>query len=404
MIVSDIMNTNVITVDPGSSLKEVGRLLFGNRINAVLVVNKEKKLVGLLTDKDIISKFYPSYEEYVYDYIHATNFDLMEEKAQKVLFQKAEGIMKKVVVTVSPETPILKAASIMLIKRVNQLPVVDRGILVGIVTHGDIFKCILKKELTNFRSVGLFDKFASHYDTLIDWPSRKTQELPFLLKILKNNKCHTILDLGCGTGEHALVLANEGYQVTGCDISSEMLTICEKKKSRLDKKFQNHPVFFKAGLGEIQIKINHQFDVIICLGNTLPHTKNLKNDLDDIYHSLTKNGFLIIQSRNYEKTLKEEKRLLNFDFRKQEDKEFVYIRFVDFRSDGLLNFNLATLSKNGNSWKSWGVESIAHYPLTKNILHNVLKTAKFSNIRFYQDLEGHIFTKNAENLVVVAQK
>ncbi len=102
--------------------------------------------------------------------------------------------------------------------------------------------------------------YASVYDSLYQSKNYK-KECDFLEGILKkqSKKVKTVLDLGCGTGGHALILAQRGYKVTGIDQSEDML-----KTARINAK--------KAGLkidylrSSIQdLKLDKKFDVVIAM-------------------------------------------------------------------------------------------------------------------------------------------
>lgn len=64
----------------------------------------------------------------------------MEQNDPEVLAKKAEEIMVRNPLTVSPETPILEAASYMGLKNLRRIPVVDRGTIAGMVSIGDIHR------------------------------------------------------------------------------------------------------------------------------------------------------------------------------------------------------------------------------------------------------------------------
>ena len=75
----------------------------------------------------------------------------------------------------------------------------------------------------------MYDQLASVYDYFVNWESRLSYELPFLLRTLTalgpTPTAMHVLDAACGTGQHALALAREGYQVTGTDLFPQMIEI-----------------------------------------------------------------------------------------------------------------------------------------------------------------------------------
>lgn len=72
-----------------------------------------------------------------------------------------------------------------------------------------------------------------------------------------------VLDICCGTGSHALILAEKGYHVTGVDLSTEMLKIAQKKAKR-----HRRNLIFEHG-DMFNLKYSQEFDVAYCFGTTL---------------------------------------------------------------------------------------------------------------------------------------
>ena len=90
--------------------------------------------------------------------------------------------------------------------------------------------------------MAIFDNSASDYDA---WYTDKKGsfvdmvETDLAFELLKVKKGMKILDMGCGTGNFSIKLAEKGCHVTGADISDEMLKIARKKASKL-----NHEIEF----------------------------------------------------------------------------------------------------------------------------------------------------------------
>ena len=133
MRVSKWMSPKVLTLQPSDSISTAIHLMKEKRIRRIPIVNGGGKLVGIVSDRDL-KDVSPS---------RATTLDIWELHA--VLDKlKIGDIMTKKPVTVPPETPIERAAQLMLEKRVEGLPVVDaKGTLVGILTEGDIFRALV---------------------------------------------------------------------------------------------------------------------------------------------------------------------------------------------------------------------------------------------------------------------
>ncbi len=114
----------------------------------------------------------------------------------------------------------------------------------------------------------MYDAFSSDYDRFVDWPSRLAVELPFIEQQLQMQNSRRVLDAACGTGMHAIALAQRGYAVAGADLSTGMI-----ERARLNAADAGADVRFEtAGLGELaQTFGSGSFDALLCLGNSLPH-------------------------------------------------------------------------------------------------------------------------------------
>lgn len=126
----------------------------------------------------------------------------------------------------------------------------------------------------------VFNQYAQVYDDLYR-DKNYIEECDVLERILNRfgtGKMHHILDMGCGTGSHALLLAQKGYEVFGIDRSPEMISIAKMKRSALEL---SKSVFFEvADLHSAQI--DRTFDAAICMFAVLSYqTSN-----EDVYATL----------------------------------------------------------------------------------------------------------------------
>ncbi|MCX8111047.1 MAG: CBS domain-containing protein [Syntrophorhabdaceae bacterium] len=141
MFVSDWMTTTVFTVSPEDNITQAIKTLKEKNIKHLPVVKNDKKVVGILSDRDI-KDYTPS---------KATTLDIHE--LHYVLFNtKVKEIMVKKVYTTTPNTPIEEAAMIMYDKNIGCLPVVENDKLVGIISDRDIFRVLV--DITGVRHKG----------------------------------------------------------------------------------------------------------------------------------------------------------------------------------------------------------------------------------------------------------
>jgi CBS domain-containing protein len=145
MKVLNAMSKKVDVVTPDTKVKDFSKLIFKHHINGVPVI-KGKKVVGLITEHDILQQFFPSIQEYMEDPLREGNFEKMEKKIGRIFELKAKQVMSKHPIVISPEAPLLEALSTMTSKKIGRLPVVDsKKHMVGIISKGDIFKYLVGK-------------------------------------------------------------------------------------------------------------------------------------------------------------------------------------------------------------------------------------------------------------------
>ena len=147
MIVKDIMNSSVKTAKTDTPIKEIASIMCFNKISGVPVVDDNNKLVGVLSEKDILRAMFPDVEQIMTEGAK-TDFESMENDYKNILDKKAGDLMTQAVASVTPDMPLLKAASMMCIKKIRRIPVTDsNNQLAGIISIGDVHKAIFQESL-----------------------------------------------------------------------------------------------------------------------------------------------------------------------------------------------------------------------------------------------------------------
>ncbi len=127
----------------------------------------------------------------------------------------------------------------------------------------------------------------------------------FLEKLLKELPANTsILDSCCGTGDHAIWLANQAYTVSASDISDGMIGVASNKAKDEHADIN----FFRSSWEELPEKTTKTFDMVLCPGNSFSHVQDfemLYRSLKAIRKVLRPGGILFFDLRNWEKTYEE---------------------------------------------------------------------------------------------------
>jgi CBS domain-containing protein len=128
MIVNRILSLkgrDVATIEPGRSLNEAARILAERRIGALLIVDGQRPVAGIISERDIVRAV-------------ATH-------GAKALDEPVSRFMTEKVVTCTGETSINDVMELMTQQKFRHIPVVESGRLSGIVSIGDVVKLRLEE-------------------------------------------------------------------------------------------------------------------------------------------------------------------------------------------------------------------------------------------------------------------
>ncbi len=146
MKVKDLMSTKVFTVKKDTTVEEIAHMLTENKISGVPVVDDEYRVIGIVTQKDLLYKEieprFPAVVEILGGLIFLKGVKHYQEELKKLVATKAEDIMTKKVVTVSEDDEIEKVAELMVERDINRLPVIKGGKLSGIIGRADVVRYI----------------------------------------------------------------------------------------------------------------------------------------------------------------------------------------------------------------------------------------------------------------------
>lgn len=152
MNVRDVMTTDVVTVEPGASLKEVARLMVGRRISGVPVVDGEGRVLGVLSEGDLLVKERGARRTRGGPLAWLVDPVDVGERI-KLDARVAGEAMTSPAVMIAPSRPLSAAADLMLARRVNRLPVLQDGKLVGIVTRADLVRAFARSDAAIAREI-----------------------------------------------------------------------------------------------------------------------------------------------------------------------------------------------------------------------------------------------------------
>jgi CBS-domain-containing membrane protein len=133
--IRDVMTTDVLTVRPDATLKDVARMLSAAGISGVPVTTEEGELCGVVSEADILAKERRPPEDG-----RGRRRQLGPASQAKAEARTAADAMTAPAITIAPGDRVDAAAALMLDCGVNRLPVLEDGRLVGIVTRADLVR------------------------------------------------------------------------------------------------------------------------------------------------------------------------------------------------------------------------------------------------------------------------
>ncbi|MCI0475371.1 MAG: class I SAM-dependent methyltransferase [Anaerolineales bacterium] len=248
-----------------------------------------------------------------------------------------------------------------------------------------------------------YDRLAESFDVMTDWQSRLAVEMPFLEATFARHDVHAILDCACGTGGHALALAERGYRVSGSDISAQMIARANANAQRAGLAIP----FAVARFQDLYATFHAQFDAVLCLGNSFPHVLTDAAALESLLNMrvcLRSGGALVLHNLNYDKRWKEKPRWFAVNSGALDQRETLVWRFADYDdASGLIAFNIALFTKNENGAWTVDVQSTPQRPYRQTEIEMLLRRAGFREIAFYGNLQGDPFdVEQSADLVAVA--
>lgn len=224
-----------------------------------------------------------------------------------------------------------------------------------------------------------YDKMNWLYNALYgDMTTEQVKNLDFIknhIELLEKYPAEksAVIDTACGNGVQATALAIHGYKVTATDISKEMIKLTNEFS-------QNHNVKLHTQRKEwIELPqvYNKEFDIVFCTGNSLVHSpdnKSRKANLKALSEILNCNGTLVIETRNWDKVIKENKKFTVYD--KISYKGIDYIPLYHWVLNGMeqkakVEILFQEINKNGSV--SLYNSELTFTPFTHESLINMMK-------------------------------
>ncbi len=152
MLAKDIMTSDVITVKEDTTIEEVSRLFVEKHISGLPVVNKYDKLVGVISEGDLMYKQKPVKPPTfinLFDGLFPIDRKEFQEDMKRIAANEVKDLMTKPAIYAYENTSIGDLATLIVDKKVNRIPIVNEIMeVVGLVSRHDLVRSMTMSENT----------------------------------------------------------------------------------------------------------------------------------------------------------------------------------------------------------------------------------------------------------------
>ncbi len=245
--------------------------------------------------------------------------------------------------------------------------------------------------------MGAYENLAVSYDRLtsdVDYEAA----VAFYDEILAREglRPRTAVDLACGTGSVAVLLAQKGLWVTGVDMSEEMLTVAQQKAGGL----KNPPCFVCQPLQELHLP--RGVDLAVCALDSLDYItdpEDCREAIRRVYKVLNPGGIFIFDVNTPEKL-----RAMDGQVFLDEDDDVYCVWRGEFEErTNICSYGMDLFQRKGNLWER-SFEEHREYAYSADQLTGYLKDAGFTHIRVYADRSLEPPREGEQRIYIKARK
>ncbi len=240
--------------------------------------------------------------------------------------------------------------------------------------------------------------FAQYYDEIMSTVPYE-EWVDYVEKLLKEINYHpkTVLDLACGTGNMALLLAKQGYNVQGIDGSHAMLRVAQQKAAQ-----ENLLISFNHGDFRT-FRLSESVDLVISLFDSLNYLLNeddLRQSFKQVYSALCPEGYFIFDLNTIRRltSIEEGNSMVEGEeyycfWRDRIDLEGTYWK---------IELTFFVEQADGNLLREDEVHTERGYPISK--VKELLQTSGFKVVHVYDGFTLNPGSEESDRIYIVAKK
>ena len=156
--VRDLMTTQLVTLQPTDTVKKAAIKFAVDNISGAPVLDNRNHLLGILSENDILNtilKYQLVLDDENHDSVMLTysmdspteTDDILKKVSEEISNIEVSAIMTRTVLTTTPDTTIMEVLKAMIEMKVNRVPVVEKGVVIGIISRGDIIFALYKRKV-----------------------------------------------------------------------------------------------------------------------------------------------------------------------------------------------------------------------------------------------------------------
>lgn len=243
-----------------------------------------------------------------------------------------------------------------------------------------------------------FSDIATYYDRMTGYSNRLVNDFGLIKNLVKKFNFETVLDAGCGSGIHSVILSKIGVDVIGLDASKEMLDLARANALKEGIELELIQEYYES----MPNLWTDKFDGLLCMANSLVGVETgerLSLAFKSFNRVLKPGGKAIIQLMNFVKFRRGGQRIIKVS----NDGNLTFVRFFDFEENET-RLNLIIIEHEMGDVKHTFISNKI-LPVNEEVVTVASKLARFSNIELYSDLSlTDKFSSDSGNMVVVLTK